>query len=97
MTSDEFRANTHRVGRMRELLNDPTLAQALVCVKDAEMPEDAPSHSDAITSVRLLSQKAGWHGAINMLLTLAEPLPAMPEEETATFGVDISKFKPQPA
>jgi len=97
MTSDEFRASSWRVGRIRELLNDPTLAQAIVCVKESESTEDVPPHSDPVASVRALSRKAGWHGAIDTLLSLAEPLPLLPVEETATFGVDISKFRPQPA
>lgn len=92
MTELEFRAAPARVGRLRELLNDPILAQAIVCVKDAESPDDVPDHSDPVASVRTLSRKSGWHGALNMLLALAEPLPPEPITEEPNYGVDLRQF-----
>ena len=95
MTELEFRSAPARVGRIRELLNDPTLAQAIVCVRDAELPDDVPDHSDPVASVRALSRKSGWHGALNMLLSLAEPLPPPGVEEVASFGVNMAQYQPQ--
>lgn len=81
---------------MKQLLADPILALAIVSLRDSELPQDAPSHSDAITSVRILSYKSGWHEAINTLLSLGEPLPVEVPEEEPTYGIDRSKFQTQP-
>lgn len=92
MTTDRFRASAERVGRMKELLSDPVLALAIVCLRDSELPEDVTDHSDPVASVRVLSRKSGWHGAITELLSLAEPLPLQQANEEATYGVDKRQF-----
>lgn len=104
MRADQFRSNPQYVGRMRELLSDPTLAAAIVCVKDESRLDDAPHSADPVESVRRLSWLCGYDQAINLLLSLAQPLsPPLPDEQ-ATFGVDTSQFnfvppetEPQPA
>lgn len=84
MLSEVFRASPERVGRMRELLNDPTLAAAIVTLKDESVIDDVPRSSDPVESVRRLSWLCGYDAAINLLLTLAEPLP-VPEPEEQPF------------
>lgn len=75
---------------MRELLNNPTLAEAIVCIKD-EPIIDAPAGSEAIVSVRLLSSGAQKNDVINTLLSLAEPMPVQAPEPPPTWAA-----KPNP-
>lgn len=82
---------------MSELLQHPTLAEAIVVLKD-EPHLDAPLGSEAIESVRLLSSGAQKADVINTLLSLAVPMPVAPPDAQPTFGVDLSQFPepPQP-
>lgn len=93
MTAEQFRSNAERVGRIRELLNDPTLAQAIVTLKDEAKLNDAPQSSDPVESVRRLSWLCGYDQAINLLLSLAEPLPLPEKEEEPTWGLPASTLK----
>ena len=80
MTPDQFRANTEFTAHLREVLNDPIVQQAIVLAKDGNPPVDAPLSSPEIYSVRVLSQMAGWNGAISFILGLSEPaIPEAPE------------------
>lgn len=104
MTSEQFRSNPQYVGRMRELFSDPVLAAAIVCVKDEARLNDAPSAAEPVESVRRLSWLCGYDQAVNLLLSLAQPVPSELPDEQATFGVDPSQFnfvppptEPQPA
>ena len=87
MLAEDFRASPQRVGRMRELLSDPTFAAAIVCLQDEQPKGDVLLGSDAIESARMLSRQAGWSGAISMMLSLAEPLPTEEPEPKATWGL----------
>lgn len=93
MNAVEFRRSAERVGRMRELLNDPTLAEAIVCLRDDRPIEDAIDHADPVMSVRLLSRYFGYHDAIFALLRLAEPEEPTPAEPPENFGVNLSEFQ----
>lgn len=94
MTAERFRASAERVGRMRDLLNDAVLAQAIVCLKD-ERPDPAlPIGADAIASVRVQAKLEQHEAAVNLLLSLAEPLPVNEPEPEPTYGVDLAQFKP---
>lgn len=97
MTAETFRSSPERVGKMRELLNDPTLAEAIVCLQDSR-PESDLDHltADALVSVRVLNRQIGYDRAINLLLSLAAPLPIPEPEERPTWGVNTSQFQ-QPA
>lgn len=96
MTAFQFRSSAERVGAMRDLITNTVLAEAIVCLKDERPSGDAPDHADPIASVRLLSRQAQHDAVINLLMSLAEPLPQQPVEEPADWGVDASKFNLQP-
>lgn len=93
MNATTFRSHSERVSKMRELLSDPTLAQAIVVLRD-EMPQgDVHDSADALSSVRKLARQSGYILAIDTFLSLAEPLaPDIPEVEPS-WGVDLSKFE----
>lgn len=83
--SEKFRASDAKVEGFRQLLQNPFFLEAIVVLKD-EMPGgDVHRDAEAIASVRVLSGQTGWASAVNMLLSLAEPLPTEPAEEQATF------------
>ena len=88
MLAETFRADTGRVGRLKDLLNDPTLATALICVKDEACISDVSQSSDPVESVRRLSWLCGYDQAVALLLSLAEPLPVESPEPEPTWGVD---------
>jgi hypothetical protein len=96
MTAYSFKSSPERVGAMRELIENSILAEAIVCLRDERPSGDAPDHADALASVRLLSRQAGHDAVINLLLSLAEPVPPEPEEEAPNWGIDETKFKLQP-
>lgn len=67
---------------MREILNDPTMQEALMALHDSNLPSEPDDSEEAIASVRRHSRAAGFNNAIAMLLSLANAVPvAMPEEE----------------
>lgn len=95
--SERFRASAEQVGSVRELLNNSILPKMIVCLKDESPSISVPDNSEALTSVRAAARKSGWDSCVDMLLSLAEPLPAEPEAIEATFGVKKSDyFNPQP-
>jgi len=77
---------------MKELLNDPILAQAIVCLKDERPDPAVPLSADAIASVRIQAKLEQHDADVNLLLSLAEPLPVEPPEEEPTYGIDKTKF-----
>lgn len=84
-----------RVAAFRTLLNDPNLADAIVVLRDESPIVDAIDNADPVASVRLLSRNFGHNQAIEILLSLAEPLPPPPQEEVATFGaLNIGSSEP---
>jgi hypothetical protein len=95
MTADIFRSSAERVGRMRELLQDPVFAAAIVCLQDERPSPVVARNADAIESVRVQSRLEQHDADVNLLLSLAEPplIEEQPEEEP-TWGV---KRQPQPA
>ncbi len=97
MLPETFRSDPGRVGRLRDLLNDPTLALALVVLKDDSQVLDVPETADPIASARRLSYLSGGIAKVDLLLSLAEPLPVEEPEEQPTFGVRVEDFKlPKP-
>lgn len=92
MTSLQFRSSPERVGAFRELLQNSTFAEAIVCLRDERPNPSVPAGSDALESVRALARLEQHDTDVNLLLSLAEPLPTEPVEEDETWGVDRSKF-----
>lgn len=88
MLAETFRADAGRVGRLKDLLNDPTMALAIVVLKDAAVISDVSVSSDPTASVRKLSELCGRNATIDLLLELAEPLPVETPEPEPTWGVD---------
>jgi hypothetical protein len=97
VTSTQFRSSSVRVAAFRELLKDPTLAEAIVCLRDEQPIADAADGADPVVSVRLLSRIFQHNLTIETLLSLGEPLPVQQPDETATFGIDLSRFEKPPA
>lgn len=94
MTDLVFRSSPERVSAFRELLSNPILAEAIVCLKDSGPSPVVAQHADAIESVRVQSKLEQHEADVNLLLSLAEPLQVVEHvEEEATFGVDRSQFK----
>lgn len=93
MTSDQFRSSADRVGAMRELLQNPVLAEAIVCLKDERPSADAVDSADPVVSVRLLSRAFQHDLVIALFLSLAEPIPTEQDDPPETFGVDLSQFQ----
>lgn len=79
MNVEEFRSSADRVGRMRELLADPVLAQAITALHASAPAIDADPNADALASVRILSQMHGYRTALDTLLLLAVHPPKPPE------------------
>lgn len=97
MTVEMFRSSPVHVAGMRELLQSPILAEAIVCLKDDRPSTDAADAAPEVVSVRLLSRQFQHDQVIATLLSLAEPLPLPEIEPPPNFGVDTSKFKQTPA
>lgn len=80
----------------RELLTShPIVAEVLVCLKDEKPSAAVPSGSDALDRAAALAKIEQHEKDVDILLSLAEPLPVEPVEEEPTFGVDKSQFLPQ--
>ncbi len=92
MLAETFRADPGRTGRLKDLLNDPTMALALVVLKDEAQVSDVPMLSDPTASVRHLSKLSGSNDTINLLLSLAEPLPVETPEPEPTWGINKEEF-----
>jgi hypothetical protein len=81
---------------MRELLNDPTLAEAIVVLRDERPVVDAIDTAPDNVSVRLLSRAYGHDNAIALFLSLSEPLPSEREELQQTFGAKLDEITMPP-
>lgn len=96
MLAVQFRATTERVTAFRELLKNPIFLEAIVVLKDERPSAAVDQGADAIESVRVAAKVEQHEHAINLLLSLAEPMPVVPEsEEEPGFGVDRSQFPQQ--
>lgn len=92
MTAAQFRSSTELTARFRELLNDAVMQQAIIILRDGRVPVDPRPGAEAIESVRMLSQMVGADSAINMLLSLADPL----EPEVPILTEDWTPPEPPP-
>lgn len=95
MTGVDFRKSEERVAAWRKLLSEnPIVAQVLVVLQDEKPSATVPLGSDAFERSAALGRLEQHDADYNLLLSLAEPLPPEPEQdESATFGVDVSKFQ----
>lgn len=94
MTAFEFRRNADLVAGWRELLaTNPVVAHVMVVLKDEKPSATVPPGSDALDRAAALAKLEQHELDVDLLLSLAEPLPPELPEEQANFGVDISKFK----
>ena len=89
MTEDQFRSNPEMTKRFRELITDPVMQQAIVIWKDGSPPVEPPIMSDAIASVRMLSQMVGADAAMNRFLNFGEPKAPEVEEPPPDWGAKI--------
>ncbi len=87
MTIPEFRANADLVVQLRSAMDLPVMKIALQLLKDSNPAIDALPSSDALVSVRMLSQMAGYATFHATLMLLAEPM-------SATTDIP-SEFKPE--
>jgi hypothetical protein len=92
MTALQFRSSPERVTAFRDLLNNPVFAQAIVCLKDERPPTNVGDGADALASVRALAAVAQHEADVNLLLSLAEPLPAEQPEPEPSWGVNRDQF-----
>lgn len=85
----EFRKNPVKIARMREILDDPVMQEAIIMMRDGTTIADVDNDMmDGIASVRKLSRLAGAHEAVECLFKLTQPYQepqSMPEE---TWGVE---------
>lgn len=88
MNVAEFRRSLPLTQRMRELLSDPVMTQALEVLAQSNPPVDAEPRDDALASVRILSQMTGYHIALTTLSSLSRPLPE-PVELVAEYKPEI--------
>lgn len=86
MTADRFRSNPERVAAFRELLNNPILAEAIVVLKDEKPSASVDNGADALDRAAALARLEQHDADVNLLLSLAEPLPAEPKEEPMTWA-----------
>jgi hypothetical protein len=96
MLALDFRRSPERVAAFRELLQNPIFADAIVVLKDEKPSAAVPSGTDAYERAAALGRIEQHENSINLLLSLAEPLPPELPEEQATFGVDLSQFQHKP-
>jgi hypothetical protein len=93
MTSFEFRQLPERVGAWRKLLSEnPLVADAIVCLKDEKPSATVPPGSDALDRAAALAKLEQHDADVNLLLSLAEPLPPELPPEEELWGVDREKF-----
>ena len=89
---EDFRNVGENVQRLRELMADPVLGQALAIVV-ACFDTTVPESSDALASVRRLAAYDSRKQMLADLLQLAQPWDENnPPEERATFGVPLSEM-----
>lgn len=68
---------------MRELLSNPVMQEALLTLRDFNLPRDTEvDDADSVASVRRLSRSVGWNNCLMGFMRLGEPVkpPAPPEE-----------------
>lgn len=84
-----FRSDDNQRAALAALFNDPVMAHALFTLRDNASTEDVQEkNADPIASVRILSRRAGYHEALNDLISLSQPLPGVPAHfEEETYGV----------
>lgn len=75
---------------MRELLTDPVLLQAIVCLRDevTEMLRGEPIKDHQEASYNFVK---GFNNCIDTFVELAVPLPTTEPEPEATWGVDTKQ------
>lgn len=90
MLAESFRAIPVHTTRMRELLTDPVLLAAIVCLRDevTEMLRGPGAQSPEAE----LNFVKGANNIIDLFLELAEPPPALEPEPEATWGVDETRI-----
>lgn len=93
MTSDQFRSSPERVGSFRELLQNPTFAEAIVCLKDEKPPAAVLPGSDALDRAAALARLEQHDADVNLLLSLAEPIPPEPKEEEMTWQPPLKNIQ----
>lgn len=86
---ESFRENDQLRAELHQLLTNEVMVRALFTVRDSCSNEDiADKSADAIASVRVLSRRAGWHGSLDALVSLTQPLAERaPQDEESSFGV----------
>lgn len=95
MLSIDFRRNAELVAGWRDLLaNNPVVAQVLVVLKDEKPSAAVPPGSDALDRAAALAKLEQHDFDVNLLLSLAEPLPPEPTEEEPTWGIRKDQFQP---
>jgi hypothetical protein len=84
-----FRSDDNIRARLSEILSEETLVRAIFAIRDSASNDDiSDKTADPIASVRILSRRAGWHGALDALLSLTQPLPEPPAElGESNYGV----------
>lgn len=89
-----FRSDDNQRAALNALFADPIMAHALFALRDNASTDDVQEkNADAIASVRILSRRAGYHQALNDLISLTQPIPGSPAQfEEETYGVE----PPQP-
>lgn len=87
MDINQFRSNPAYTLGMRQLLGDTVMQEALITLKDFNLPREiATDDADPISSVRVLSRMAGYNQCLRDFIRLGEPTkPPTPEEE-ADYG-----------
>lgn len=96
MLATDFRRNADLVAGWRELLaTNPVVAHVMVCLKDERPLASVPPGADALDRAAALAKLEQHELDVDLLLSLAEPLPPELPPEEANFGVDLSKFQTQ--
>lgn len=87
-TADQkFRDNDEKRQKLRSLLDNKVMQEALLLVESLGTAGDALVNAEAITSVRALSQQHGWRNAIQALHTLSEPREPEQDHIEEDYGV----------
>jgi hypothetical protein len=88
MTADQFRSSTERVTEWRELLaSNPLVAQVIVVLRDEKPSAIVAPGSDALDRAAALARLEQHETDVNLLLSLAEPLPVETPDEDPTWGL----------
>lgn len=72
--------------RMREILQDPVMQEAIMSLRDSNEPRELElEDADAVASVRRHSRGVGFNNALGILVALANPLPRQDPELEPTY------------